>query len=76
MSSKSDVITEDVKGYEFSTTSVRECKYPAVIKRYGHGGICHVSVYTCMKCKFAVRVPFCGGVKCGYESEENNEQER
>lgn len=74
MSSKSDVITEDVKGYSMSAVSVRQCKYPAVVEKYGHGGVCHVSIYTCNKCKIAVRVPFCGGVKCGYESEENIEK--
>ena len=70
MSEHRKYIKDDVIGRSFDEISVRECKYPAVVKRYGHGGICNVSVYTCKKCKFALRVSFTTALKCGYESEE------
>lgn len=57
----------DVTGRMFYPSIVSECKDPAVVKRYGVGGVCHVSIYVCMKCKHAVRYEFHGGISCGLE---------
>ena len=54
----------DVSGYMFSPISVRECKDPNVIKRYGTGGKANVCVWVCAKCKHAVRYQFHGGLGC------------
>lgn len=68
-------INDDVMGCAFNEICIRTCPHPQVIKKYGNFGVCHVSVYTCVKCKFVIRTPFCGAVGCGYESEANNEHD-
>lgn len=54
----------------FSECAVQECPHPAVIKRYGTGGVATVSIYTCKKCKFGVKSEWCGGWSCGYAMEK------
>lgn len=71
MAEHRNLIKDDVSGQKFDEISVRECKHPSVVRKYGHGGVCNVSVYTCAKCKMSVRVPFCGALTCGYEREGN-----
>lgn len=56
----------DVTLKQFPHFSVRECPHPGVIKRYGTGGVAHVCVYVCFKCKYARRFRFFGGVGCSY----------
>ena len=57
----------DVTGYSFSAVAVRECPEPNVIARYGSGGVAHVCVYVCRKCRNAVRYPFFGGLSCALD---------
>lgn len=54
----------DVSGLMFSSNIVRECHEPSVMKRYSTGGVVHVSVWVCAKCKHAVRYQFHGGLGC------------
>lgn len=61
-------IRDDVNGMEFAQCCMRECPEPHVIARWGIGGVCNVSVYTCRKCKYKVSTPFCGALGCSYES--------
>lgn len=65
-----ELIRDDVTGRRFADVSVRRCPCPAVINKYGTGGVCNVSVYTCKKCKFAVRMDFFEGYKCRYGLEQ------
>lgn len=61
-------IRDDVIGKTFTPGSIRQCPEPHVIKRYGVGGICNVSVYTCRKCRYVINHKWFGGVSCGYET--------
>lgn len=67
---KYEPIRDDVVGKAFSQCCMRECPEPHVIARYGLGGVAHVSIYTCQKCKFKVKTPFCGALGCGYGVEQ------
>lgn len=58
----------DVTGNTFPKISVRECPSPAVIKHYGVGGVAHVCVYVCRKCKNAVTYPMHGGLGCALDT--------
>ena len=57
----------DVTGKMFSPVSVRDCPEPHVIKRYGIGGKCKVSVWICKKCRYGRRDDLCDGWRCAYE---------
>ena len=57
---------DDVIGKEFAPVSMRSCPHPKVINKYGVGGVANVSVYTCRKCRFAIKEKLFGGVRCGY----------
>lgn len=59
---------DDVIGKEFCEISVRKCPEPHVIKRYGTGGVAHVSVWTCRRCRYVKTYKWHGGVGCGYEN--------
>ena len=59
-------VRDDVIGKRFSPGCVRSCPEPHVIKKYGLGGAANVSVYTCRKCKYAVKHKWHGGLSCGY----------
>ena len=56
----------DVTGWLFSPISVRECHEPHVVKRYGVGGKCKVSVWICKTCKYGRRDIWCDGWGCAY----------
>lgn len=62
-------VYDDVIGKLFSPGCVRQCPEPHVIKRFGVGGICNVSVWTCRKCRYHEDVKGFGGVKCKYNTE-------
>ena len=68
-------VRDDVLGRVFSPCLMRKCVEPRVIARYGIGGVCHVSWYTCKKCKYARKHEFHGGLSCGYEPLEQGIQE-
>ena len=57
----------DVTGREFYEGAVRSCPHPAMIKKYGTGGVCRVSWYVCSKCKFKRTYPYTGGLGCDYK---------
>lgn len=57
----------DVSGYIFSESNTRRCREPAVVKRYGTGGVAHVSVWVCNRCRHAVHYPMHGGLGCELE---------
>lgn len=59
-------VRDDVIGKTFASCMMRSCPEPHVIARYGVGGIAHVSVYTCRKCKYHTAFKFHGGVRCDY----------
>lgn len=59
-------IRDDVLGLSFYAGCVRSCPEPHVINRYGVGGVAHVSVWTCRRCKYRKEYKFHGGVGCGY----------
>lgn len=59
-------MVDDVIGRNFADSMVRSCPEPHVIKRYGTGGVAHVSVYTCRKCKYRKEYELHGGVSCTY----------
>ena len=67
---KYEPIIDDVIGKAFAPCCVRECPEPHVIDRYGIGGVAHVSIYTCRKCKYKVTTPFCGALGCSYGLEQ------
>ena len=56
----------DVTGKMFTPMCVRSCPHPEVIKKYGVGGKCKVSVYVCRRCRYVKTYPYHGGVSCGY----------
>lgn len=60
-------VRDDVIGVRFPRDAVRSCPHPAVIKRYGTGGVANVSAWTCSKCRFGVRTKYCGLWGCEYE---------
>ena len=68
---KYEPIRDDVIGKVFAACSVRQCPEPHVIARYGLGGIANVSVWTCKKCRYVIKTPFCGALGCGYGLEQN-----
>lgn len=59
-------IRDDVIGKAFSSCAMRSCPHPKVINKYGVGGVCMVSIYTCRRCKHRVEYKYHGGVSCGY----------
>lgn len=63
---KYEPIRCDVTGKMFAPVSVRSCPEPHVIKRYGVGGECKVSVYICRKCRFGRREKLLDGWRCVY----------
>ena len=66
MSGLYDPVRCDVTGKMWTPGAVRECPEPHVRARYGVGGIAHVCVYVCRKCKYVKTYPYHGGVGCGY----------
>jgi len=64
-------IKDSIYGYEFAPCVVRECKEPRVLRKFGKNGTCHVSIYTCKKCKYHITTPFCGAIGCGYKEDNN-----
>ena len=63
-------IRDDVIGKEFAVVMMRSCPVPKVIERYGTGGVCNVSIYTCRRCRYKVTTPFCGALGCSYGVEQ------
>jgi len=59
-------VRDDVIGKMFGAGMVRSCPEPHVIRRYGVGGVCNVSVWTCKKCRYVQTYKWHGGVSCGY----------
>lgn len=59
-------IRDDVIGKAFSSCAMRRCPHPKVQDKYGVGGVCMVSVYTCRRCKYHIEYKYHGGVSCGY----------
>ena len=59
-------IRDDVNGFSFAPCCMQSCPHPNVISKYGVGGVAHVSIYTCRKCKFVIKEKLFGGVRCGY----------
>ena len=72
---KYEPVRDDVIGKVFGSGMMRECPEPHVQKRYGVGGIAHVSVYTCRKCKYVKTYPMHGGVSCTYGMELQERKE-
>lgn len=70
MADRYDPIRDDVIGKRFSPGAVRPCPHPTVIAKYGVGGVCNVSVYTCRKCKYVKTYKWMGGVSCGYMEQQ------
>lgn len=62
---KTDICS--VTGKRFTMSMLRQCRDPAVVKRYGVGGKCLVSYYACQKCRHAVKFEWHGGIACGLE---------
>lgn len=62
-------IRDDVIGREFAECAVRSCPHPKVIQRFGMGGVANVSVWTCKRCRFAVKHKLAGW-GCSYGKEE------
>ena len=63
---KREPVRDDVIGKTFTSGAVRNCPEPHVISRFGVGGVCNVSVYTCRKCRYVKKYPLHGGVSCSY----------
>lgn len=61
-------------GKPFAQCSVRECPHPKVRERYGTGGVATVSVYTCKRCRYAIRTKYFGGYECEYGKVEKRIQ--
>lgn len=57
----------DVTGKMFAPCAVRSCPHPAVISKYGTGGVANVCIYVCLKCQYAKTYPYYGGVSCEYK---------
>lgn len=57
----------DVSGKVFYHGCVRECHDEAVTRRYGVGGVAHVSIWVCRRCRHAIVNPFHGGIGCDHE---------
>ena len=55
---------DDVTGRMFSTSLVRPCLEPSVVRRYGKNGEANVCIWVCSRCKHAKRYPFHGGLGC------------
>lgn len=60
-------VRDDVIGRRFPRESIRACPHPAVIKKYGTGGIAKVSIWTCKRCQYGLQSKFGDLVGCGYE---------
>lgn len=63
-------VRDDVTGREYVACAVRSCPHPAVIRRYGTGGVAKVTWYTCRKCHYGEKNKFDSGVRCSYELED------
>ena len=61
-------VMDNIYHHEWDEAQTMECQHPAAVKRYGHSGKCVVPIYTCFNCKYAIKFPFFGGVKCGYHT--------
>lgn len=59
-------IRDDVIGKAFARCAMRECPEPHVIKKFGVGGVSHVSIYTCRRCKYHTEFKLHAGVGCSY----------
>lgn len=57
----------DVTGKMFAPCAIQQCHEPHVVKRYGTGGVCNVSIYVCRKCKHKLTFQNCGAIGCGYK---------
>ena len=64
----------DVTGNSYPKISVRECPSPAVIKHYGVGGVAHVCVYVCQKCKHKITYPYHGGLGCALDTAKRSDR--
>ena len=62
-----NLVRDDVIGREFVACATRSCPHPAVIQRYGVGGVANVSIYTCRRCRHKVANKFDGGLACELE---------
>ena len=62
-----------VSGLKFASCAIRECKEPHVVRKFGNGGSCNVSIYICRHCKFHTKTPYCGAVGCSYMEGENEQ---
>ena len=60
----------DVTGKLFPPISVRLCKEPHVVKKYGVGGVCNVSVLICKRCRYGERHDLCDAWRCVYGLDE------
>lgn len=69
-SAEREPIYDDVLGKRFAASLMRVCPHPSVIRKYGVGGKCNVSVYVCRKCRYRKEYELHGGVSCTYESAE------
>jgi hypothetical protein len=54
----------DISGIYFHPCAIRECHDEAVARRYGVGGIAHVSIWVCRKCRHKIEYKYHGGVGC------------
>lgn len=69
-SRKSKMIMDSISGNKYREESMMQCRHPAVIKKYGAiSGVVFLHLTRCRKCKHVITFPFFGGVKCGYEVE-------
>lgn len=64
-------IFDDTIGKRFHPVLMRSCPHPAIIKKYGTGGVANVSIYTCKKCKHHTEFKGHGGIGCNYGLEAN-----
>ena len=63
---------DDIYHLKWLPGQAQKCPHPWVIEKYGIGGECVVSIYTCRKCRFRIeedRLVY-GGIICGYGKEE------
>ena len=58
----------DISGKTFYHGAIRECRDEAVTRRYGVGGVAHVSVWVCRKCRHAIQYKYHGGLGCELET--------
>ncbi len=66
----------DVSGLRFSTRAIMECHEPHLVRRYGTGGVAHVSVWVCKKCRYAETYELHGGISCGLDKLQTREKSK